>query len=65
MKGGTTEEKTQRVTGLYDALHEADEFLKAQKDFGGSRESEQPEEKQKKDKSPRSDLKCSIHIPIV
>ena len=65
MEGGTTEEKTQRVTGLYEALHEADEFLKAQKDFGGSRESEQPEKEQKKDKAPRSDLKCSIHIPIV
>lgn len=74
MAGGTTEEKTQRVTDLYDALHEAeikyghsgelaplaalsladtplpvlaeeikeaDEFLRTQKGFDGSKESEQ------------------------
>ena len=76
MAGGTTEEKTQRVIDLYDALHEAeikyghsselaplaalsladtplpvlteeireaDEFLKAQRGFAGSKESEQAE----------------------
>ena len=74
MADGTTEEKTQRVTGLYDALHEAgiqygrsaelaplaalsladtplaalvgdireaDEFLKTQKGFDGSKEADQ------------------------
>ncbi len=76
MAGGTTEEKTQRVIDLYDALHEAgikygrsdalaplaalslaetplpalteeireaDEYLKDQKGFGGTKESEQAE----------------------